>query len=106
MSSTSSASPASSGMTRRHLIAEQGNLLRICLKFADVEPQLSALAGLQDCDAVHCAAQKRIKNARFMMVEKLTDTDAQPDYKQLCVATWPGSGTGNSGGDCLLKIHA
>ena len=62
---------------------------------AQKAPAESALAGLQDRDAAHCVAQKPIKSVRFMMVERLIGTDVQPGFKQLCVAIWPGSGTGN-----------
>lgn len=65
----------------------------------------SAMAGLQDLDAAHCAAQKHTKSVRFMMVERLIGTDAQPGSKLLCAAIWPGSGTGNSGVAFHLKTH-
>lgn len=87
--------------------SQQGSLLYVrwvhcAAKKASAE---SAMAGLQNRDAAHCAAQKHIKSVRSMMVERLIGTDVQPGSKQLCAAIWLERGTGNSGADSPLKTH-
>ena len=63
-------------------------------------------ADLQNPDAVPCAAQRHTKNDKFMMGKKLTGTDVQLRFKQLCEVSWPENGIGSCGGICLHRIHA